>query len=194
MTKSEDKAEKRIISELWKKTEKDDNEYGALLLDGKIVRRVRGDENQIDESDWSKVVYHIYDNPKLQFDFYHTHSEWDSPLSWNDIATFLYIRNLHSMTAITEEHKYTVTRTEDTPVIDYEKREEVIEKAISYLSEEEVPTSLKKPTASLPPTPNDLYFFYFDAQREAMCDVIRRLAREYNFTYKEEEQKNNGRE
>ncbi|MCK4349168.1 MAG: hypothetical protein KAW47_11190, partial [Thermoplasmatales archaeon] len=57
--KSEDRAEeeKRIISELWAKTEKCDNEYGALL-GGKIIKRVSGDKNQIDEGDWSKALYY----------------------------------------------------------------------------------------------------------------------------------------
>lgn len=189
MTKSEDKAEeeKRIIGELWAKTEKDDNEYGALL-GGKIIKRVSGDKNQIDEGDWSKAIYYIYDNPKVEFDFYHTHSEWDSSLSWSDIATFLYIRNLHSMTAITEEHKYTITRTKDTPVIDYADRDAIIERGKQCFKQEEVPSSMnEKPNTHS--KINDLYFFYLDAHREALCNVTRQLAEEYHFIYEEEESK-----
>jgi hypothetical protein len=187
--KSEDKTEeeKRIISELWAKTEKDDNEHGALL-GGKIIKRVSGDNTQIDAKAWSNVVYYIYDNPKTLFGFYHTHTAWDSPLSWNDIATFLYIRNLHSLTAITEEHVYKITRTEKTPVIDYEDRKEIIKRGKQCFKEEEVPSSMNEKKNTLSEI-NDLYFFYLDAHREALCNATRQLAYEYNFIYEEEELK-----
>lgn len=162
-----------IISELWAKTARDGNEYGVLIGDNTLMH-LEGNKEEINDKAWNKAIWHLYDNPSLMFDFYHTHGEWDSPLSGDDIATFLYIANVHSFAAITQERIYIITRTQKTPTIEYKKREVVIAKYEQYTKE-------ATPSDKL----NDKYFFYIDSFRRALCDATKRLAHEYFFDYKE---------
>lgn len=177
MQKSEDKAEeeKRIIAELWKKTEKGKKEFG-ILIGGDIEMELNGSEGEINASEWAKPLTVIYKNKKTIFDFYHTHDEWDSPLSSADIYTFLYIANLRSMTAITEKRKYTIIRTKKTPVVPLDQYDKIVAKYEEY-----------KNGANLLHMVENEYFFYADAFRESLCEATRQLAQEYNFIYKEEE-------
>jgi len=171
--KSEDKAEKRIIAELWKKTEEDGNEHGVLIGDD-IKIELQGSEGEISAGVWTKSLTVIYKNPKIIFDFYHTHDEWDSPLSGADIYTFLYIPNLRSMSAITKEHLYTITRTEETPVIGVDRYEEIQRKYKKYTNKSRLSDVIQ-----------DEYFFYYDAFRQALCEATKQLAHEYKFLYEE---------
>jgi hypothetical protein len=175
MIKSEAKWEKRLISGLWKKTEKDGNEHG-ILIGGDIRIKMDGDYMEISASEWAKSLTVIYNNPQTIFDFYHTHGEWDSPLSSADIYTFLYISNLRSMTAVTCDHIYTITRTERTPVIKLDKYDEIEDlyrkSANAHTKHSEI---------------DEENFCYGEAFRIGLCGAIKTLARKYNFIYEEKE-------
>lgn len=173
--KSEDRNKKRVISDLWKRTEKDGNEHG-ILIGGDIRMELDGSEGEISASAWAKPLTVIYKNPKTVFDFFHTHDEWDSPLSGADVYTFLYIFNLHSMVAITKEHLYTITRTNETPVIGVDQYKEIQTKYEKYTKDSTPPDRIE-----------DEYYFYYGAFRQALCDATKRLAEEYKFKYEEKE-------
>lgn len=177
MKKSGDKTEKRIIAELWKKTERDGNEHG-ILIGGNIRMGMDGSDLEISASEWAKTLTVIYKNPQIVFDFIHTHGEWDSPLSSADIYTFLYISNLHSMTAITGDHKYTITRTEKTPVIALDKYEEIEAKYRQYAN-----------THTQHDETDETNYCFGEAFRQGLSSATQELAREYNFIYEEEELK-----
>jgi hypothetical protein len=176
MCKSKDKAEeeKAICSELWKKTEKDGNEHGILIGAG-IRMELEGDNEEIDARAWAPPLTVMYKNTETNFDFYHTHGEWDSPLSGEDIYTFLYIPNLKSMSAITKEHKYTIIRTHKTPVIKLDQYETIREKYDKYKEESTSPDKIE-----------DENFFYLDGFRQSLCAATKRLSEEYHFNYIEE--------
>ena len=173
MKKSEDKTKKRIISELWKKTEKDGNEYGILISEKKKLE-LDGDKNEISDKTWRKARWLLLDNPKAVFDFYHTHPEWDCPLSGDDVAIFLRYKNIRSMVAITEEHLYTITKTKQSIHINYKKRNEIIERHREYM------------LSKLRPLLAFGKHYHAEDCKEGLWDATKRLAKEYNFVCKEE--------
>ena len=175
MKKSEDKAEKRIMSMLWKKTEKDGNEHG-ILIGGRKILELAGDENEISDKTWAKAKWLLLDNLKLTFRFYHTHPGWDCPLSGDDIAVFLRYKNLRSMIAITKENIYTITKTKQSIHIDYTKSNEMCECHKEY-------TSLYLKDMVMV---GDQHYYNED-YKEALCKATIQLADEYKFKCKEEE-------
>lgn len=175
MQKSEDRTEKRIISGLWKRTEKDGNEHG-ILIGGTKILELKGDKKEISDKTWAKAKWLLLDNPKTIFRFYHTHPEWDCPLSGDDVAVFLRYKNLQSMMAITEESTYTITKTKQSIHIDYKKWSDLVKR------HKELTVSKLREKLLI-----EENYHCIEDYREAIWVATKRLAREYNFIYKEEE-------
>ena len=161
------------LARLWQKTEKDGCEHGLLLADG-IEHWMHGAIEEIGASEWCYPRSLLRKHHTKEFHFYHTHGEWDSPLSIEDIQVFLLFSNLETMNAITETRIYTAKRIEETAIItDICVYDDLKTKYEKYLKEAKTPNRLE-----------DDYFFYEDSFRIAILEALAKLADEYHFDLK----------
>jgi len=92
----------KVGDTLWKETSIDGKEH-AIIKNGETVY-LKGTKNSCA----------VPDMPTTPFEFHHSHPNWDSPLSADDVGLFLTNRENKVMAAYSKNHIYKITKRADT--------------------------------------------------------------------------------
>jgi hypothetical protein len=144
---------------LWAKTHKDGNEHMRVYND--MLREYSGTKTGVQ-----------YGVPQHNFSSLHTHPNWDSPLSANDMTSFLSSRNEQISGAASEKAIYIIRKTPDTQHLQFA----VDRRAFN--------TEYKEATKQFTKSLSDVKRGVLPGETKIHLEAGKYMAKKYGFEYK----------